>query len=75
MDEKRISFRKKTLKGGTISFGGGAIDCVVRNKSETGASLQVESNLGIPDQFTLLIKLENNKRECHVVGGAQKGWA
>jgi hypothetical protein len=32
MDEKRNSQRSRTLKGGTISFGGGgAIDCTIRN--------------------------------------------
>ena len=44
-----------------------AIDCVVRNMSQTGARLTVESPVGIPDDFTLLIKPELTKRACQVV--------
>jgi hypothetical protein len=32
---------ESVLKAGTIEFGGGAIDCTVRNVSETGAALEV----------------------------------
>jgi hypothetical protein len=37
------------LKAGKISFGGGAIDCTVRNLSETGAALEVTTPVGIPE--------------------------
>jgi hypothetical protein len=43
------------LKAGTITFGGGAIDCTVRNVSGTGAALEVASPLGIPETFALVI--------------------
>ena len=56
MDEHRTSPRRRLLKSGKISFGGGAIDCTVRNFSETGAALDVTSPVGIPDHFTLLIE-------------------
>jgi len=39
---------------------------VIRNMSETGAQLIVESPIGIPDDFTLLIKPELIKRACRV---------
>jgi hypothetical protein len=35
--------------------------------SETGAALEVERPTGVPDDFTLLIKPEIIKRDCHVV--------
>ena len=55
------------MKGGSILFGlAPAIDCVIRNMSETGAGLEVESPIGIPDDFTLLIKSDIVKRKCHV---------
>jgi hypothetical protein len=38
-DEHRIAPRRRVLKAGSISFGGGAIDCTVRNISDTGAAL------------------------------------
>jgi hypothetical protein len=34
--------------------------------SDTGAMLAVDSPLGIPDEFTLLIKPELRKRNCRV---------
>ena len=65
MDEYRIAARQRVLKGGTIEFGGGAIDCRVRNISSTGAALDVTSPLGIPAQFILVT--EGNRLPCHVV--------
>ena len=67
MDETRIAARHRTLKAGTIEFGGGAIDCTVRNVSETGAALEVVTPLFIPDRFTLLVPSEQLKRPCHIV--------
>jgi hypothetical protein len=40
MDEKRKSTRHRILKAGKIAFGGGIVDCTVRNPSETGAALE-----------------------------------
>ena len=58
----------RTFKGGSIIFGvAPAIDCTIRNISETGAALEVKSPVGIPDEFTLLIKPELLKRNCRVV--------
>jgi hypothetical protein len=66
MAERRQEGRKKVIKAGTISFRGAAIDCVVRNLSSSGALLNVESPLGIPTHFLLLIPAESFKRECHI---------
>jgi hypothetical protein len=55
MDETRRAPRRPVLKAGSITFGGGAIDCVVRNLSATGAALEVTSLVGIPDQFALIV--------------------
>ena len=68
----RIAPRKRILKAGTISFGGGAIDCTIRNISETGAALDVVTPLFIPDRFTLLIPTANFKRPCHIVWRAER---
>jgi len=46
--EKRTAARHRLLKAGEIGFGGGAIDCMVRNWSASGAALDVTSPLGIP---------------------------
>jgi len=51
--EKRSSRRRRVLKAGTIEFGGGALSCTVRDRSDTGAMLDVPSPIGIPDHFVL----------------------
>jgi hypothetical protein len=67
MNEHRVAPRRRILKAGTISFGGGAIDCTVRNISETGAALEVVTPMYIPDRFTLLVQSDQLKRPCHIV--------
>ncbi|WP_082077513.1 PilZ domain-containing protein [Bradyrhizobium sp. LTSPM299] len=54
MNERRRGARRRTLKAGSITFGGSVIDCVVRNFSDTGAALVVASPVGIPDNFVLI---------------------
>jgi hypothetical protein len=67
MSELREGSRQRTLKGGSISFAcATGIECIVRNISETGACLEVESSISIPDAFTLIIKPEYLKRACKV---------
>jgi hypothetical protein len=67
MAEHRRAQRLRTLKGGSIMFGTAmAVDCLIRNMSETGACLEVTSPFGIPDNFTLLIRPEIIKRSCQV---------
>ncbi|TYL82183.1 PilZ domain-containing protein [Bradyrhizobium rifense] len=56
--EHRVAPRRRTLKAGTISFGGGAITCAVRNLSVTGAMLDVTSPVGIPERFSLVVETE-----------------
>lgn len=58
MTDQRNEQRHRTLKGGYIVFNDGrsTIECVVRNLSEGGAQLIVESLIGIPDNFVLQLK-------------------
>lgn len=69
-EEHRIANRQRVLKGGTIEFGGGVIDCRVRNISATGAALDVTSPVGIPAQFTLVT--QGNHLPCRVVWRKEK---
>jgi hypothetical protein len=55
------------LKAGTIEFGGGGIDCTVRNLSETGAQLEAVTPLFIPDRFMLFIQSDQFKRPARIV--------
>jgi hypothetical protein len=67
MDCQRTAPRRKVLKAGSIQFGGSAIDCTVRNVSETGAGLEVVTPLFIPDRFTLAVQSEQLRRPCRIV--------
>ncbi len=67
MEERRDKARHRVLKAGTIEFGGGAIDCTVRNLSDTGAALDVTSPVGIPDHFTLFVTADGKHLSCTVV--------
>lgn len=65
MDERRTIARKRILKAGTIQIGGGgAIDCTVRNLSPIGAALDVQSPVGIPNEFILIIPTEALRFPC-----------
>ena len=68
IDETRIAPRRRVLKAGAITFAhGAAIDCTVKNLSATGAALEVESPLGIPSEFVLVVASDSIRRSCHVV--------
>ena len=68
MDAKRKVRRHRTLKAGTINFNRAAgVDCRVRNLSPVGACLEVASQIGIPDDFVLVIDIEHLKAPCHVI--------
>lgn len=67
MNDKRDTQRQNVMKAGTILFGGSGIDCLVRNMSVGGANLEVESQIGIPGSFDLVIEAEHSNHHCHVV--------
>lgn len=67
MAESRKASRHRVLKTGTIEFGGGAIDCVVRNMSTAGAALEISSQIGIPETFALIIPSDAIQTPCNVV--------
>jgi hypothetical protein len=67
MDEARQSPRRSVLKSGSIRFGDAAVSCVLRDLSAAGVALDVGSQDGIPDQFTLIVHAENKIHSCGVV--------
>jgi PilZ domain len=59
--------RHRTLKAGTIAFNqDGGISCAVRNLSNGGACLDVASQIGIPNTFTLVIPSAQLRRQSRV---------
>ena len=68
MLERRKVPRHRTLKSGSITFNrAGGIDCRVRNLSPIGACLEVASQVGIPDDFVLVVEHDHLKEWCHVI--------
>jgi len=64
---RRNDRRQRVLKGAHITFKGrgAVIDCTVRNLSDRGACLKVESPIGIPDVFDLVLD-QASVRNCRV---------
>ena len=48
------------MKAGTIGFDDGALTCIVRDVSISGAVLDVTSSAGIPDHFTLSFRADDD---------------
>jgi PilZ domain len=69
MDQRRAA-RRRVLKAGTIEFGGSTLTCSVRDRSDTGAMLDVPSPIGIPDQFVLATN--GSRIPCRVVWRSEK---
>jgi hypothetical protein len=63
---KRSNERHQVLMSGTISFQDSKLDCAVHDLSLAGASIEVDSQTGIPDSFDLLLA-DTGKRRCRVV--------
>ena len=51
MEDRRRSFRIRTLKFGKILLGVHHVSCTIRNLSEAGACLEVQTPYGIPPKF------------------------
>jgi hypothetical protein len=66
--ERRDSERHKALKGGRIVFNNlaSSIDCIIRDRSESGARLDVDTVLGIPDRFELVFSDGSRPRQCRI---------
>ncbi len=65
--ERRIVARQRVFKVAHIAFKGHGvtINCTVRNLSDQGACLNVESPIGIPDAFDLVLD-PVSVRDCRV---------
>ena len=72
MEERRKARRLRALKAGIISFNrAGGINCRVRNMSPAGACLEVDSQIGIPDNFMLVVSYDKFQQSCHVIWRSQ----
>lgn len=73
MDERRRAQRLRVLKAGSISFNrASSIDCHVRNMSPVAACLEVASQVGVPNDFILIVNHDRISRPCHVIWRSEK---
>ena len=66
MDDRRRAPRTRMLKSGKILLGAYRVPCAVRNLSETGACLEVQTTFGIPSKFEFAMA-DQPVRACKVV--------
>jgi hypothetical protein len=69
-NDKRRGPRQRVLKGGIVAFNDrrSTLPCIVRDISETGARLRMETmSVLAPDTFLLIIELDGIEAECQVV--------
>jgi len=68
MEERRRAPRSRSYKSGQINAEGyPSIDCIIRNLTDGGACIEVDSKLVRTDQFRLVIHPEYLNRLCDVV--------
>jgi hypothetical protein len=73
MSEKRAAPRHRVLKRGALAFnGGGGLDCMVRNISQSGARIDIANPVGVPEVFTLVIEADHFTRRCHAVWSSER---
>jgi PilZ domain len=65
--ERREAQRYRVLKGGTITFDGNGVPCIVRNLSSKGAAVDLASTISLPPSFTLTIAADRLTRRCRPV--------
>jgi hypothetical protein len=68
-----ITPRRRVLKAGPIELGGGAVDCTLRNISNTGAALDGTRPVGIP-QFTLIVSADSHTSPATWSGAKRIEW-
>lgn len=68
-ENRRREQRQRVYRGARIIFNNGyaVFDCVVRNISNGGAMLEMETLLGIPRSFQVVLDHSEKARACRVV--------
>jgi hypothetical protein len=72
--DRRTSPREDVYKPARIAFRGSRpiLGCIVRNMSEGGACLAVETSVDIPDAFHLVFSTGEPYRNCYVMWRNEK---
>lgn len=64
--ERRRTPRHRVFKGGLIAFKGKSLTCTVRNLSDGGANLDIDSGAAVPPSFTLVLETDKTIRRCEM---------
>ena len=67
MIERRGDARHRVYKRGTIAFSGAGFGCTVRNLSASGARIDLEGPVRLPDHFVLVIESDKVMHRCRPV--------
>jgi len=68
IDERRASVRQPTFKAGEVILPeGGALDCIIRNVSESGCLIKIENAGSLPDKISVRIDLDMPARQAEVI--------
>jgi hypothetical protein len=65
-EQRRSSARRRVLKAGLIAFEGSSLDCMVRNVSAGGVSIEILGAVEIPEEFKPVIEADDFIRACRV---------
>ena len=66
MERRQPPARRRMLKSGKILLGTHPVPCAVRNMSERGACLKVQTTIGIPEVFDFILAGES-ARTCKTI--------
>ena len=74
MSRLNLKSRGRTLFAGKVifNFGQSTIDCVVRRITDDGATIEVESGVGVPQLFQLSIPSEGVRVSCKLTWQSEK---
>lgn len=68
LEERRQSFREPTFKAGEVILEDGtALDCVVRNVSDTGCLVKLENANALPEEIRIRIDLGKPPRQAQII--------
>lgn len=72
--EHKFNHDGRTLLAGKVvcNYGQSVTNCIVRRMTERGATIELESPIGIPDHFHLLIPDEGPPLPCKIVWQSEK---
>ena len=68
IDERRASVRSPTFKAGEVILPeGGALDCIIRNVSESGCLIKIDNAASLPDRISVRIDRDKPARTVDVI--------